>query len=136
MRASLVRDARSAQGFLGFDETWQARAATLRDARHERLRKKEFGGENAEAKREEHHHEDAALHSVPASQSMDSRERTHGHELRVKIISQKLLFEMEYVRDRQLVLQEHSSTDFDERVLEACRLSFECWARASDRSNG
>ena len=48
-------------------------------------------------------------------------ERVHGHEIRVKMISQRLLFEMEYERDKQLVLQQHESELFNPKVLEEAR---------------
>ena len=48
-------------------------------------------------------------------------EREHGHEVRLKILTQRLLFEVEYDRDQQLVLQEHNSTDFFAPTLESCR---------------
>ena len=53
-------------------------------------------------------------------------EREHGHEVRTRIFSQRLLFELECERDRQLVLQEHNSKHFKSKTLEFCRekLSF------------
>ena len=48
-------------------------------------------------------------------------EREHGHEVRLEILTQRLLFEVEYERDQQLVLQQHNSTDFFAPTLESCR---------------
>jgi hypothetical protein len=54
-------------------------------------------------------------------------ERVHGHEIRLHMISQKMLFEMEYERDKQLVLQQHGSPLFNEKVLEAVRRKLSWW---------
>ena len=48
-------------------------------------------------------------------------ERMHGHEVRVKILTQRLIFELEYRRDQQLVLEEHNSERFFAPTLESCR---------------
>ena len=53
-------------------------------------------------------------------------ERAHGHEVRLKTLTQRAIFELEYERDQQLVLQGHSSERFFEPTLQPCRekLSF------------
>ncbi len=53
-------------------------------------------------------------------------ERVHGHEVRLKTLTQRVIFELEHERDSQLVLQENSSDRFFEPTLKACRqkLSF------------
>ena len=48
-------------------------------------------------------------------------ERQHRHEVRVKTLTTRLMYELEYERDRQLVLQQHESKDFKPFVLEKCR---------------
>ncbi len=35
-----------------------------------------------------------------------NNERQHGHEVRTRILTQQLIFELEYERDKQLVLQQ------------------------------
>ena len=44
----------------------------------------------------------------------------------MKILTQRLIFDLEYERDQQVVLQEHNSDKFFAPTLEACRekLSF------------
>ena len=44
-----------------------------------------------------------------------------GHEVRLKTLTQRVIFELEYERYRQLVLQEHSRERFFEPTLKACR---------------
>ncbi len=50
-----------------------------------------------------------------------NNERQHGHEVRTRILTQQLIFELEYERDKQLVLQQTASDEFFEQTLEACR---------------
>ncbi len=46
-----------------------------------------------------------------------NNERQHGHEVRTKILTQQLIFELEFER----VLQQTKSNDFFEETLEGCR---------------
>jgi hypothetical protein len=48
-------------------------------------------------------------------------EREHGHEVRMKTITQRVLYQLEYERDRQLVLSQHNSESYFEQTLRACR---------------
>ena len=67
------------------------------------------------------------------------RERIHGHEVRVKILTQRLIFELEYERDQQLVLQEHNSEHFfPPRSSPAARSlpSYESLPQANAKRNG
>ena len=48
-------------------------------------------------------------------------ERIHGHEVRMKVLTQRLIFQLEYERDQQLVLQEHNSTKSFAPTFESCR---------------
>ena len=50
-----------------------------------------------------------------------NNERQHGHEVSTRILTQQLIFELEYERDKQLVLQQTASNEFFEQTLEACR---------------
>ncbi len=50
-----------------------------------------------------------------------NEERVHRHEVRGKTIATRLKFELEYERDRELVLQEHRSEHFLEYVIQACQ---------------
>ena len=50
-----------------------------------------------------------------------NNERTHGHEVRTKTITQQLMYQLEYERDKQLVLQQHASPHFFEPTLRACQ---------------
>ena len=38
----------------------------------------------------------------------------HGHEVRLKTLTQRVIFELEHERDSQLALQDHSSERFFE----------------------
>ena len=48
-------------------------------------------------------------------------EREYGHEVRSSAIRTRLMYELEYERDKELVLQQHGSTEFRAYVLEAAK---------------
>ena len=50
-----------------------------------------------------------------------NNERDHRHEVREKTILTRLKYELEYERDKQLVLREHESKEFLPWTLEACQ---------------
>jgi hypothetical protein len=55
-----------------------------------------------------------------------NKEREYNHEVRTKTLTMRLIFEIEYERDKQLVLREHESKLFKSFVFNACveKLSF------------
>ena len=63
------------------------------------------------------------------------QERQYRHEVRGKTIAMRIKYELEYERDRQLVLEQHQSEDFKPFVLEKCseKLAFFQITRPSKR---
>jgi len=64
-----------------------------------------------------------------------NQEREYRHEVRGKILNTRLKYELEYERDRELVLEQHKSPEHLPYVLQACqeKLSFFQILRASKR---
>ena len=65
------------------------------------------------------------------------KERQYGHEVRAKHVAQRLRYQLEFERDKQLVYKETSSEKFQPRVYEACErrlalVSVHTWSRAQD----
>ena len=48
-------------------------------------------------------------------------ERQHGHEVRFRHIQDRTKFEIQFERDRQVVLQEHQHPKFQPALLQACK---------------
>ena len=65
------------------------------------------------------------------------KERQYGHEVRAKHVAQRLRYQLEFERDKQLVYKETSSEKFQPRVYEACErrlalVSVHTWSKAQE----